>query len=248
MKALASGFLFWECVHDEIMKHMEFWFAVTVVGLLLKQSGVAIAQSQASVSGLVDPAKEGQLPPDTGALAKKAAAAFSQRDWQTARKAYEEMLKVEPVNALVWANLGAVEQQAGNLNASVEAFEQSVRFNPALVQSWIALGLAYSERGDLYRAVSALSRAVHEDPTDARAHNYLAIVGNRLGWTSMAQAEFEKAIQLRPDYGIAHFNLALTYLEQRPPAVELARRHYEQAVKLGVEKDEIVERKLKGDS
>ena len=93
-----------------------------------------------------------------------------------------------------------------------------------------------------------MSRAVHEDPTDARAHNYLAIVGNRLGWTSMAQAEFEKAIQLRPDYGIAHFNLALTYLEQRPPAVELARRHYEQAVKLGVEKDEIVERKLQGDS
>jgi hypothetical protein len=34
-------------------------------------------------------------------------------------------------------------------------------------------------------------------------------------------------------------------LDQKPPAVELARRRYEQAIKLGVEKDEIVERKLK---
>ena len=231
------------------MKSMGPWLCGAAVwGLLLVAGGFAQVPGQPSVSGVVDPAKGGQLPPDTSALAKKAAAAFSQRDWATARSAYEDMLKVQPVNALVWANLGAVEQQAGNLTASVEAFEQSVRFNPSLVQSWIALGLAYLERGDLYRALSALSRAVHEDPTDARAHNYLAIAGNRLGWTSMAQSEFEKAIQLRPDYGIAHFNLALTYLDQRPPAVELARRHYEQAVKLGVEKDEIVERKLKGDS
>ena len=202
-------------------------------------------QKESAQVGVVNPAKEGMLPFDTNALAKKAASAFAKRDWKTARESYEEMLKVEPVNALAWANLGAVEQQAGNLNAAVEAFEQSVRFNSALVQSWIALGLAYSERGDMYRALSSLARAVHEDPEDARAHNYLAIVANKFGWVATAQAEFEKAIQLKPDYGIAHFNLALSYLDQKPPAVELGRRHYEQAVKLGVEKDEIVERKLK---
>ncbi len=140
---------------------------------------------------------------------------------------------------------GAVEKQAGNLNASLECFEQSVRFNPSLVQSWISLGLTYSERGDMYKALSSLARAVHEDPTDARAHNYLAIVANKFGWGATAQAEFEKAIALKPDYGIAYFNLALTHLDQKPPAVELARRRYEQAIKLGVEKDEIVERKLK---
>ena len=54
-----------------------------------------------------------------------------------------------------------------------------------------------------------------------------------------------RAIELNPDYGVAHFNLALLYLDQKPPALELARRHYEKAVALGVEKDEIVERRLK---
>jgi tetratricopeptide (TPR) repeat protein len=218
-----------------------------MIGMVLVAVGesMGMAQEAAPQVGVVDPTKAGMLPVDTNALAKKAAAAFSSRDWKTAREAYDEMLKVEPENALAWANLGAVEQQAGQLNAALEAFERSVRFNSSLVQSWIALGLAYSERGDMYRALSALARAVHEDPTDARAHNYLAIVANKFGWAATAQAEFEKAIALKPDYGIAHFNLALTYLDQKPPAVELGRRHYEQAVKLGVEKDEIVERKLK---
>jgi hypothetical protein len=34
-------------------------------------------------------------------------------------------------------------------------------------------------------------------------------------------------------------------LEQRPPAIELAKRHYEKALTLGVAKDEVVERRLK---
>ncbi len=222
-----------------------FWRVIMGASMLASATARMPAQ-QAQATGVVDPAKAGSLPRDTGALAKKAAAAFSQRDWKAAREAYEEMLRIEPVNALVWANLGAVEQQSGRLTQAIEAYEQSVRFNPALVQSWIALGLAYSERGDTYKALSALARAVHEDPTDARAHNYLAIIANRFGWVSTAQAEFEKAIALKPDYGIAHFNLALTYLEQKPPALELARRHYDAALRNGVAKDDLVEAKLKG--
>jgi len=249
---MASGFPFEILRHTACMNLIAPFFSthplrLLFFGLLFLSllPGSVTAQVPSDRVGVANPAKTGSLPPDTATLGKRAAAAFSSRDWDAARAAYMEMLQVEPVNALVWANLGAVEQQAGRSNEAVEAFEQAVRLNPGLVQSWIALGLSYSERGDAYRAVSALSRAVHEDPTDARAHNYLAVATKNLGWTQAAQVEFEKAIALRPDYGVAHFNLALTYLDQRPPATELARRHYEQALKLGMEKDEIVERKLK---
>jgi Tfp pilus assembly protein PilF len=60
-----------------------------------------------------------------------------------------------------------------------------------------------------------------------------------------AEAELQKALELKPDYGIAHFNLALMMLEQRPPSIELAKRHYEKALSLGVAKDEVVEQRLK---
>lgn len=189
--------------------------------------------------------KTGMLPPHTKVLGERAVAAFAKKDWATARKAYKEMLELDDGNALIWANLGAVEQQAGDMKRAMECFENSVKFNPQLAQSWTALGLLVQQQGDAYRAISCFTRAIHEDPEDARAHNYLAITVKGLGWTDAAEAELQKAIDLKPDYGIAHFNMALMLLERRPPAIELARRHYEKALALGVAKDDVVERRLK---
>jgi tetratricopeptide (TPR) repeat protein len=189
--------------------------------------------------------KADPLPDHSLLLGKKAADAFAKRDWDTARTAYQEMLKLEENNALAWANLGAVEQQSGRAKEAVECFEKSVRVNPSLAQSWNALGLIHSSKGDTYLAISAFTRAIHEDPTDARAHNYLAIAMQSFGWNAAAEAELQRAIELKPDYGIAHFNLALLYVDQKPPSIALAKRAYAKALALGVEKDEVLERRLK---
>ncbi len=185
------------------------------------------------------------LPDHTTTLARKAADAFAKRDWDAARAAYKEMLTVDDKNALAWANLGAVEQQSGRTKDAIECFEQSVKRNPAVAQSWNALGLLYTEKGDTYLAISMFTRAIHEDPMDARAHNYLAIACRALSWHTAAESELLRAIELNPQYGIAHFNLALLYVDQKPPSVELAKRSYQKALVLGVEKDEILERRLK---
>ncbi len=191
--------------------------------------------------------KTGTLPTATVALANRAANAFSKQDWPGARKAYREMLQSDPENALAWANLGAVEQQSGGIDAAAACFEASVRFNPKLAQSWLSLGLLYSGKGDHYRAMSCFTRALHEDPVDARAHNYLAIEAKNLGWVDAALSELQRAIEINADYGIAHFNLATIYLEQKPPSKSLAQRHYKRALDLGLEKDEVIEQKLKAE-
>lgn len=189
--------------------------------------------------------KTGMLPPHTKVLGERAVEAFAKKDWASARKAYLEMLELDDGNALIWANLGAVEQQAGETKRAIECFEKSVQFNPRLAPSWTALGLLLQKQGDIYRAISCFTRAIHEEPEDARAHNFLAITMKEFGWADAAEAELQKAIDLKPDYGIAHFNLALMLLERRPPAIELARRHYDKALTLGVAKDDVVERRLK---
>ncbi len=155
------------------------------------------------------------------------------------------MLTLDPENALAWANLGAVEQQSKHVKEAIECFEKSVLYHPSLVQSWNALGLLHSAKGDTYLAMSMFTRAIHEDPLDAHAHNYLAITSRNLGWNATAEFELERAIELNPKYGIAHFNLALLYVDQKPPSIALAKLHYQKALALGVEKDEIVERRLK---
>jgi Flp pilus assembly protein TadD len=211
--------------------------------MLLLLAAVVHAQEAAQLKpGKMD--KTGMLPPFTKVLGERAAAAFGKQDWKAARKAYEEMLELDDGNALIWANLGAVEQQSGDLKRAIECFEKSVLINPQLAQTWTALGLLVQKQGDSYRAISCFARAIHEDPEDARAHNFLAIAAKGLGWTDAAEAELQRSIELKPDYGIAHFNMALMLLERRPPAVELARRHYEKALALGVTKDDVVERRL----
>ena len=54
-------------------------------------------------------------------------------------------------------------------------------------------------------------------------------------------------MELDPSYSDAHYNLAVFYLEEKPPAVELARRHYFRAIELGAEKDPAIEKVLKSE-
>lgn len=228
------------------VSRLKFFVALTLVPLL-----AGLAQETDTTPPQLNLAavnRTGLLPENTKILSQKAAEAFGKGDWEAARSAYKEMLELDAENSLAWANLGAVEQQSGRTDEAVHCFEQSVHFNPQLSQSWVALGLIASSKGDIYRAVSMFTRAIHEDPQDARAHNHLAVTMQNLGWRDAAASELQRAIELAPDYGIAHFNLALMYLEQKPPATELARRHYDKALALGVEKDALVDRRLKGRS
>jgi tetratricopeptide (TPR) repeat protein len=211
-----------------------------------KQPPVAKPNDAPATLGLADDGKVGRLPGLTSGLSDLAAQAFARKEWDKARGYYLEMLANEPDNPLTLANIGAVEQQAGRLQEAKNYLLRAVKINPALQQTWLALGLVCHEMGDAYLAVSAFARAAHEDPLDPRAHNYLAVVARGLGWLDAAEAELQRAIELKPDYANAHFNLALMYLDRKPPSVELARRHYNKAVALGAEKDEIVEEKLQG--
>jgi tetratricopeptide (TPR) repeat protein len=222
---------------------------LTAAGRLTAQDATEKPKSEGSAAqlGTTDQRKTGTLPPLTTGLSDRATQAFARKDWATARKLYQEMLHEDPLNALTHANLGAVEQQSGNLKEAQALFSRAVAINPELQQTWVALGLVSYEKGDLYLALHAISRAIHEDPTDAKAHNYLAAVSKKLGWYDAAVAELQRSVELNPEYGNAHFNLALIYLERKPPALELAKRHYEKAVALGAARDELVEERLKGE-
>ncbi|MCS7009004.1 MAG: tetratricopeptide repeat protein, partial [Chthoniobacterales bacterium] len=76
-------------------------------------------------------------------------------------------------------------------------------------------------------------------------HNYLGIVYSQNNKFELAERHLQKAIQLEPRYAEAHFNLAVIYATQKPPFLELARKHYSSAISLGSPPDPIMERLLK---
>jgi Flp pilus assembly protein TadD len=90
-----------------------------------------------------------------------------------------------------------------------------------------------------------LTRAVALDPRNCEAHNYLGITLSEKGWGTSAEQEIRKAVDLCPDYGDAHFNLAVLYLRQKTPRIEMARYHYMKALDLGAESDPQIDAQLK---
>ena len=190
------------------------------------------------------------LPPLERALdqatvfARQATEAMRSNDWKTAAEMWENLLKLQPDSAAALSNLGSVEIKLDKPAEARTHLEKAVALRPNLSAAWMTLGMLHLEQKNPMLAVSCLTRAVHEDPADPRFHNALAIALKQIGWTNGAEHELQRTIDLSPDFAEAHFNLALIYLEQQPPAIESARRHYFFARDLGAPPDELVDKQF----
>ncbi|MFZ4588121.1 MAG: tetratricopeptide repeat protein [Terrimicrobiaceae bacterium] len=169
-------------------------------------------------------------------------AAFERKDFPAAREAYGRVLQIEPGNLAALVNLGMVEFQGGNRKRAEELLNQAVAERIDLAPAWLTLGMVHMDADRSDAALAALSQAVLRDPENPKARNFLGVVIGRRGWVDGAQEELRRAVELDPGYADAHYNLAVFYLQEKPAAVELARRHYFKAVELGVEKDPEMEK------
>lgn len=218
-------------------------------------AGCVWAQApQPSASPSPTPAALPTPTPDPGLnyvpeIAKEAAAegnaAFSRKEYDRARKAYKKILELVPENVMALINLGLVEFSAGNFPEAEKLLKKAIMVKFDAPPAWLTLGTMYMDQNRLDEALAALSQAALYDPRNARIHNYLGVVVGRKGWIDGAQDELRKAVAIDATYTDAHYNLAVFYLENKPPSYELARRHYFRAVELGAERDPDIEATLK---
>ena len=171
-------------------------------------------------------------------------AAFEKGNFQGAKEAYERVLKVEPNNLAALVNLGTTEYRLGNIEEAERLLRRSLQIKADNPTAWLNLGMIFLGRNEPMRALAAVAQAVVQEPNDPVARNYLGVAAGRNRWFDAAESELRRAIELRPDYADAHFNLAVFCLERVPPATELARRHYREARRLGAEPDPLIEKAL----
>ena len=195
--------------------------------------------------GLADSEIEGELPEELQEFARKGALASAAKKWKEAKEAFREMVEAAPDNALALANLGMVEFRLEEYESARDHLRESLSIKPSVAHHWLALALCYYRLENRDLALSCLFRARHEDEADPRVHLYIAVITRDYGWLQATEKELRRAVALDPEYTDAHFNLAMLYLEQNPPAVELARRHYFNALDLGAKPDAAIEAALK---
>jgi Tfp pilus assembly protein PilF len=139
-------------------------------------------------------------------------------------------------------NLGMVEFYSGDPAKSENLLKQAVRQRLETAPAWLTLGMIYMDQNRFPEALAAFSQAALHDPNNPRVRNFLGVVVGREGWIYGAQQQLRRAVELDPAYADAHYNLAVFYLQEKPPATELAKRHYFKAIELGVEKDPSMEK------
>lgn len=177
-------------------------------------------------------------------IAKRAMALMTKGDLVAARKEFLKVLTLVPGNLPTTINIGLIEYRQKNYAEAEKLLRKVVRADPENGLGWLILGVIFYDADKLDAAHAALAQAAYLLPKDARAHHYLGVTVGKKGWYSGAEDEMRKAIALEPEYEEAHFNLAVFYLQRNPPAVELARRHYQRALDLGAAPDPEVAKQL----
>jgi len=187
-------------------------------------------------SALPSPFETG-LSPEAKAAAEAGIEALGKNKFGDAETDFLKLLKLAPDNPSALVNLGLVEFRLGREEDAQKYFQRAIRVKPDAALAWMMLGVVYMNQDEVEAATAALAQAVYLNPKSPQAHNYYAVTLAKRGWYDAAEDELQKVIGLAPDFAEAHFNLALIYFQQNPPAVELARRHYQKALDLGAAPD-----------
>lgn len=154
-----------------------------------------------------------------------------------ARTGFQNVLNLSPNNPSALLNLGIVEQRLKNYSESERILRRAVQAAPTSGTGWLLLGTVSLEQGRTDAAFAHFAQAAYLDPKNPQTRVYLAITLARKGWNSAAEDEFRAALELDGNLADAHYNLATLYMQRVPPAIELARRHYHQAIRLGAAPD-----------
>jgi protein O-GlcNAc transferase len=119
--------------------------------------------------------------------------------------------------------------QAGQLAQAEQLYRQILRGNPRHPDALHLLGLIAHQAGQHETAIGTMSQAIAIDGAQPFYHGNLGEAYRALGRTAEARACYERALQLDPMFGAAHYNLGLLLEVSRPAE---AQRHFERSIGL----------------
>lgn len=191
---------------------------------------VLFRMSQALASSAL--AQEGP-PPSAGTLVAEAERQFMSGNYQEAEATFQEILQEHDTNAFALANLASTQIEQGKEVEAEKNLRMALASSPNDAFALTMLGYLKFRQEQYDEALNYLGLAVQRNPDNAQIQNYLGVTLSQKGMRGPAETALRRAIQLKPGYADAHFNLALVYALQEPPLRELARWHYQKALQIG---------------
>jgi tetratricopeptide (TPR) repeat protein len=153
------------------------------------------------------------------ALFSQAQEAQQRGDYRNAADSYEEIAKIRPDIAEVWANVGLMHQFQQEYSQADQAFQVALRKNPRLYVPNLFLGLNQLRMQQPRNALRYLKVAVDLNPQDEQAALGLARAYSAVRDNTNVAKWFERARQINPGDVDAWYGLGVSYLSLQDAAV-----------------------------
>lgn len=126
--------------------------------------------------------------------------AYKQQDWAEAETQFQEALKVDPGNAEIHYNLGAVHFKQENYEGALEALKKALLTNDVTLQqhTWYNTGNVHAKMEKHKEAIDAYKKALELNPDDIDAKYNLELVRAKLKEQSEKQEQEQQQQQEKP--------------------------------------------------
>lgn len=125
----------------------------------------------------------------------------------------------------IWNYLGIAYANKGAADKALEAFETGLAIDPSFASIYVNRGTLFlsqflrtKDAASARKAADDFAKAVENDPQDAAAFNGMGVISRLSGKPDDAVRAFEKALDLKPGYRDALYNLGMACLDINEPA------------------------------
>lgn len=130
---------------------------------------------------------------------------------------YQKAIKLNPDQqwtSIVCQALGSIYHQIkGNSEAAIASFQAGAILDPENSEIYLSLGDVYMAENDLDSAIRAYCDSININSSDYRAYAKTGIALWEKDYLEEAIVAYHRAIELNPEYEIAHNNLGVIYLD-----------------------------------
>jgi tetratricopeptide (TPR) repeat protein len=149
--------------------------------------------------------------------------------WSSESALYQTSLRASPKSAVLYLNLGVLNDEAGYAKIASDYYEVAIALQPSYLQAHINLANAYMKSGRLDDAAAEYKQVLAFDPGNLGAQLKLGQLLAMKGDYDSALALLTRLVKDHPDSSEAETDLGIVLYQKKDPA---ARDHFEKALQI----------------